>query len=62
MDASVPSPSLGFPLKFDPPLQTREAQDWRLGAHTVEVLTELGWSREGIAAARASGAIEAVDS
>lgn len=58
MDPAVASPTLGFPLTFDPPVGTQEARDWSIGAHTREVLEALGWNEERISAAAEDGAIE----
>lgn len=57
LDPAVVSPTLGFPLRFDPAQPVPPAEDWRIGAHTVAVLQELGWDDERIAAAAAIGAI-----
>jgi crotonobetainyl-CoA:carnitine CoA-transferase CaiB-like acyl-CoA transferase len=40
-----------LPLRFLPPLEIREAAAPRLGEHTSEILSELGWTAERIAAA-----------
>lgn len=58
LDPDVKSPTLGFPLKFDPPLGTREVRPWQVGAETRTVLAELGWDDARVQAAADSGAIE----
>jgi len=58
LDPTVPSPSLGDPVRFEPPARPDEvAPAPEVGADTIAELTAIGWSSEEIEQAVASGAV-----
>jgi alpha-methylacyl-CoA racemase len=57
LDAGAPSPRLGSPLRFDPPVSVPSHGAPALGGDTVSLLREAGWSTERLEAALASGAV-----
>ena len=58
LDPDVASPSLGDPVRFDPPARAEALGPApSIGADTVAELTALGWSAEEIERATATGAV-----